>query len=96
VNTDPESSESAEICKAIREEVVCGKCVSSTILLSKEGVLGGRPKGTTLFRGEAEYGEEKAVNYYYLIRCSFFKFNVNMPAEIVFCEGFKKRNFDEP
>ncbi len=79
-----------DTCTGIRNELVCGQCSASTLLLWQKTAMGDRPKGTSSATVLVDdKGTEKEINY--LVRCSFFKFNVVDPEDIFLCEGFKDK-----
>ena len=80
-----------DICNAIRRKITCGRCSASTLLLWNEEQIGERPKGSSSATIITD-SEGKEDDVYYLVRCSFFKFNVTDPEHIIHCEGFKSNS----
>jgi len=79
---------------AIRDKIVCGGCSSSTLLVWKAPSFGDPPKGSSHLTVVVK-DQTDEVPLCYLVRCSFFKFNVNQPDDVVYCEGFKQIPYSE-
>jgi len=90
VKIELEYYEQGDICRAIRGELTCGNCSASTLLMWSEKRIGERPKGSSSATIITDaVGTETDI--YYLVRCSFFRFNVTDPECVIHCEGFKAK-----
>lgn len=90
MNIDLAECSKDQYAEAIRSHLVCGACTASTLLCWESLSYGSNPKGTTIAAEiENDIGSTNSVCF--LVRCSFFRFNVVKPEQIVVCEGFKAR-----
>ena len=79
-----------DACSAIRQNLTCGRCTASTLLMWEDTEFGERPRGSSYAKIVTdEQGTETDISY--IVRCSFFKFNVEQPENIVHCEGYKEK-----
>ena len=82
-----------EFADNIRKKIMCGRCASSTLLLWEKPAIGNRPRGTSIAT-IVDTDDDSRTNICYMVRCSFFKFNVDSPEDIIDCEGFKEKRKD--
>jgi len=79
-----------DACSAIRQNLTCGRCTASTLLMWEDSKYSERPRGSSHAKIVTD-GQGTETDIHYLVRCSFFKFNVDQPEDIVHCEGYKEK-----
>jgi len=75
-----------QLGESVRDQVMCGKCKSSTFLVWRGSADGERWRFPfTMYNSQIHGGEYKMS---FLVRCSFFRSNIDDPEHIRLCEGF--------
>ena len=78
------------LCSAVRDELTCGRCTASTLLVWRAKRMGSGPRDAATITVVDEAGAE-VESADILVRCSFFRMNIPQPDTVLVCEGFKDR-----